>query len=135
MRSRPKAPDLPAVAADQQVGFALLRPTERTYELTPEQFIRDYAAKIGVNPDQAVAIARAEGLNAWSSSNPNAASYVDRTSGDNLFSFGDFQLNIHPGAVGAGALKAGIDPRDPNQWHGGPVRARPDEAAWRGGVD
>ena len=83
--------------------------------MSHEQFIRDYAAKIGVNPDQAVAIAKAEGLNAWSSSNPNAASYVDRTSGQ-PFSFGDFQLNIHPGAVGAGALKAGIDPRDPNQW-------------------
>ena len=83
--------------------------------MSHEQFIRDYAAKIGVNPDQAVAIAKAEGLNAWSPSNPNAASYVDRTSGQ-PFSFGDFQLNVHPGAVGAGALKAGVDPRDPNQW-------------------
>ena len=82
--------------------------------MSHEQFIRDYAAKIGVNPDQAVAIARAEGLNAWSASNPNAGSYVDRTSGV-PWSFGDFQLNTRNG-MGVDALKAGIDPRDPNQW-------------------
>ena len=107
-----KAPDSPAVAAINKSAPPVGQPSG---PMSHEQFIRDYAAKIGVNPDQAVAIARAEGLNAWSSSNPNAASYVDRTSGQ-PFSFGDFQLNIHPGAVGAGALKAGIDPRDPNQW-------------------
>ena len=107
-----KAPDSPAVAAINKSAPPV---GQASGPMSHEQFIRDYAAKIGVNPDQAVAIARAEGLNAWSSSNPNAASYVDRTSGQ-PFSFGDFQLNIHPGAVGAGALKAGIDPRDPNQW-------------------
>ena len=82
--------------------------------LSHEQFIRDYARKIGVNPDQAVAIARAEGLNAWSASNPNAGSYVDRTGGV-PWSFGDFQLNTRNG-MGVDALKAGIDPKDPNQW-------------------
>ena len=56
----------------------------------------------------------AEGLNAWSPSNPNAGSYVDR-SGGQPFSFGDFQLNVRNG-LGTQALKAGIDPRDPNQW-------------------
>ena len=83
-------------------------------DMTHEQFIRDYAAKIGVDPDQAVAIARAEGLNAWSKSNPNAGSYVDRTGGV-PWSFGDFQLNTRNG-MGVDALKAGIDPKDPNQW-------------------
>ena len=88
--------------------------TNATPAAQHEAFIRDYAAKIGVNPDQAVAIARAEGLNAWSASNPNAGSYVDRTSGV-PWSFGDFQLNTRNG-MGVDALKAGIDPRDPNQW-------------------
>jgi D-alanyl-D-alanine carboxypeptidase len=82
--------------------------------MSHEQFIRDYAAKVGVNPDVAVGVARAEGLNAWSPSNPNAGSYVDR-SGGQPFSFGDFQLNVRNG-LGTQALKAGIDPRDPNQW-------------------
>ena len=82
--------------------------------LSHEQFIRDYARKIGINPDQAVAIARAEGLNAWSKSNPNAGSYVDRTRGV-PWSFGDFQLNTRNG-MGVDAIKAGIDPKDPNQW-------------------
>jgi hypothetical protein len=81
---------------------------------THEQFIRDYAQKIGVNPDLAVGIANAEGLRAWSAQNPNAASYVDRTAGV-PWSFGDFQLNTRNG-MGVDALKAGVDPRDPNQW-------------------
>ena len=79
-----------------------------------EAFIRDYAQKIGVNPDLAVGVANAEGLRAWSAANPNAGSYVDRTSGV-PWSFGDFQLNTRNG-MGADALKAGIDPRDPKQW-------------------
>jgi hypothetical protein len=78
-------------------------------------FIRNYAQQIGLNPDLALGIANAEGLRAWSASNPNAASYVDRSGGE-PFSFGDFQLNIHPGALGAKALAAGVDPRDPAQW-------------------
>ena len=78
-------------------------------------FIQNYAKQIGVDPNLALGIAGAEGLKAWSASNPNAASYVDR-SGGQPFSFGDFQLNIHPGAMGAKALAAGVDPRDPSQW-------------------
>jgi hypothetical protein len=77
------------------------------------QFIRDYAKKIGLDPDLALGIAGAEGLNAWSAKNPNAASNLraDQRLGG---SYGDFQLNM--GGMGAGALKAGIDPRDPSQW-------------------
>ena len=82
--------------------------------MTHEQFIRDYAAKIGLSPEVAVGIANAEGLRAWSSKNPNAGSYVDRTAGV-PWSFGDFQLNTRNG-MGVDAIKAGIDPRDPNQW-------------------
>ena len=40
------------------------------------QFIIDYAKKIGVDPNLALGIAGAEGLNAWSAKNPNAASGV-----------------------------------------------------------
>lgn len=79
------------------------------------QFIQDYARSIGLDPNLALGIANAEGLKAWSASNPNAASTVD-VEGGKPFSFGDFQLNIHPGAMGASALAAGIDPRDPTQW-------------------
>ena len=83
-------------------------------DMTHEQFIRAYAAKIGIDPDQAVAIAKAEGMNAVGFRTPNQASTVD-VSGGQPFSFGDFQLNVK-GGMGADALKAGIDPRDPKQW-------------------
>jgi hypothetical protein len=79
------------------------------------KYIYDYAKQIGYDPNTALAIANAEGLKAWSATNPNAASAVD-VSGGQPFSFGDFQLNVHPGAMGAKALAAGIDPRDPKQW-------------------
>ena len=82
--------------------------------LAHEQFIRDYARKIGIDPDQAVAIARAEGMNSTGFRTPNQASTVD-VSGGQPFSFGDYQLNIRNG-MGTDALKAGIDPRDPKQW-------------------
>jgi hypothetical protein len=79
------------------------------------QFITNYAKQIGVDPNLALGIANAEGLHAWSANNPNAASRIDVQNGQ-PFSFGDFQLNTHPGAMGAQALKAGINPQDPNQW-------------------
>ena len=79
-----------------------------------EAFIRDYAAKVGVNPDLAVGIAKAEGMNSTGFRTPNQASTVD-VSGGQPFSFGDFQLNTK-GGLGVGALKAGIDPQDPKQW-------------------
>ena len=79
-----------------------------------EAFIRDYAAKIGLNPEVAMGIARAEGLNSTGFRTPNQASTVD-VSGGQPFSFGDFQLNVH-GGLGADALKAGIDPADAAQW-------------------
>ena len=79
-----------------------------------EAFIRDYAAKIGLNPEVALGIARAEGMNAVGFRTPNQASTVD-VSGGQPFSFGDFQLNTR-GGMGADALKAGIDPADAAQW-------------------
>ena len=80
-------------------------------------FIRSYAQSIGLDPNLALGIANAEGLRAWWTGNPNAASRVDiDPKTGQPFSFGDFQLNIHPGAMGSAALAANIDPRDPNQW-------------------
>jgi hypothetical protein len=78
-------------------------------------FIQNYAKQIGVDPNLALGIAGAEGLNAWSAKNPNAASGID-VEGGKPFSFGDFQLNVHPGAVGAAAKAAGIDVTNPAQW-------------------
>ena len=82
--------------------------------MTPRNTITDYAKKIGVDPGLALGIAGAEGLHAWGPKNPNAGSYVDRTNGQ-PWSFGDFQLNTRNG-MGVDALRAGVDPRDPNQW-------------------
>lgn len=79
-------------------------------------FITDYAKQRGVDPRLAAGIANAEGLKAWGPNNPNAGSTVDRDANGQPFSFGDFQLNVHPGAVGDAARRAGIDPSDPKQW-------------------
>ena len=103
--------DSPALSAIDKSAPAV---GQASGPMSHEQFIRDYAAKIGLNPDLAVRIAGAEGLHAWSPSNPNAGSYVDRTGGV-PWSFGDFQLNTRNG-MGVDARRAGIDPADPNQW-------------------
>jgi hypothetical protein len=105
---------LPANLLNRGTGSRAPIAAQQSGNESHEQFIRDYAQKIGVNPDLAVGIANAEGLRAWSAKNPNAGSYVDRTNGV-PWSFGDFQLNTRNG-MGVDALKAGIDPRDPKQW-------------------
>ena len=79
-----------------------------------EAFIRNYARQRGVNPDWVAALAAAEGLNAWSQSNPNAGN-DPRLSGGRSISYGDFQLNVANG-LGQMARRYGIDPTDPNQW-------------------
>jgi hypothetical protein len=93
-------------------------PDQRNYDMTnnasANQYIRDYAAWKGVDPNLVSGIAKAEGLNAYSAQNPNGASYVDKDAQGRPFSFGDFQLNVRNG-LGNAALAAGIDPRDPNQ--------------------
>jgi hypothetical protein len=79
------------------------------------QFIQDYAKSIGLDPNTALGVANAEGLKAWSASNPNAGSTVDVGPDGKPFSFGDFQLNVRNG-MGNQAIAKGIDPRDPAQW-------------------
>jgi hypothetical protein len=106
-----------AIAATTAAPSRVATPTPIPDGNSHADFIHNYASQIGVDPNLALGIANAEGLRAWSSSNPNASSTVDiDKSTGKPFSFGDFQLNIHPGAMGAQALAAGIDPRDPNQW-------------------
>jgi hypothetical protein len=87
-------------------------PTNRA-QTTPAQrdaFNRAYAAKIGLNPDVASGVARAEGLGVGGA----GPSSVD-VEGGRPFSFGDFQLNVRNG-LGSVARDQGIDPADPNQW-------------------
>lgn len=71
-----------------------------------EQYIRAAAAKRGINPNVAMAVARSEGFNGFVSSIPGETSY------------GAFQLHITPGGRG-GHLgdqfqkSTGLDPSDP----------------------
>jgi hypothetical protein len=78
-----------------------------------EAYIRQSAATRGIDPDIAVKVARSEG----GLTNPTQQSnYV--ANGVRETSYGPFQLRIG-GGLGDAALKAGIDPRDPNQWQKG----------------
>lgn len=76
-------------------------------------FIRSYVAQKypGKDPSVALGIAKAEGLGVGGL----GPSGVD-VQGGQPFSFGDYQMNIHPGALGDQARKAGYDPTNPNQW-------------------
>ena len=81
-------------------------------------FLRDYAPFAGgrgLDPNFALGVGGAEGLNAISPQNPNGASSIDvdpRTG--KPFSFGALQLNVRDG-LGVDARAAGIDPADPAQ--------------------
>lgn len=104
---------LPGFAGSTPQGLASPAPATANGP-TQEEKIRAWAQKYGVDPAKALGVAGAEGLNAWSKDNPNAASGVDIDENGKPFSFGDFQLNVKNG-LGVEALKAGIDPRDPAQ--------------------
>jgi len=79
-----------------------------------EKFIRDYAASIGMNPDVVMQTVLAEG--GQQSLDPSG--YSRQALGTESYgqeeSYGPLQLNTRSG-VGARALAAGIDPRDPKQ--------------------
>lgn len=71
-----------------------------------EAFIRSEAAKRGINPDAAMAVAKSEGFD----------SFISRIPGET--SYGAFQLNVTPGGQGGhqGDLfrkATGLDPADP----------------------
>jgi hypothetical protein len=77
-----------------------------------EQYIRAAAAKRGINPNVAMAVARSEGFNGFVSSIPGETSY------------GAFQLHVTPGGRG-GHLgdqfqkNTGLDPADPKNERAG----------------
>jgi hypothetical protein len=87
-------------------------------ETTPQQradFYRQYIAQKypGKDPNVALGVAKAEGLGVGGVG-PSRVDVDPRTG--QPFSFGDFQMNVHPGALGDQARRAGYDPTDPNQW-------------------
>jgi len=85
-----------------------------------EDYIRQAARARGIDPDIAVRVARAEG----GLKDPTRQSLVMK-GGVQEPSYGPFQLLIgggntgFPAGMGNDALRAGIDPRDPNQWQRG----------------
>jgi hypothetical protein len=69
-----------------------------------EAYIRQVAAQIGINPDDAVRVAKSEGFNAFT--------------GDNGTSFGAFQLHVTPNGRGHAVgdqfrADTGLDPSNP----------------------
>jgi hypothetical protein len=120
MVSQPAAPAAPATAAyAAAIKPKAPAPAAKAIKMATDpadytKQIMDYAAKIGLDPQKALAIAQAEGLRAWSQANPNAQSNIIDKQGRREQSYGDFQLNMN-GGMGAEALAAGIDPRDPSQ--------------------
>jgi hypothetical protein len=107
--------DAPAPTASaepsQGVGRGATSPADRA------AFIRNYiqSAYPGKDPNVALGVAKAEGLNVGGLGASSVD--VDPRTGQ-PFSFGDFQMNVHPGALGDQARKAGYDPTDPNAWQG-----------------
>lgn len=73
-------------------------------------YIRQAAAARGIDPDVALRVVEAEGGTA----DPVRQSDVVYR-GQREQSYGPLQLNV-TGGVGSAALKAGIDPRNPDQW-------------------
>lgn len=82
-----------------------------------EQYIRDYAASIGVDPETALRVSRAEALNVFDPTKPDLG-------GDERSSFGPFQLHykgISKNMPNAGlgdefTAATGLDARDPSTW-------------------
>jgi hypothetical protein len=78
-----------------------------------EAYIRQSALSRGIDPDTAVKVAMSEG-----GLNDPVRQSDYRNNGVRETSYGPFQLRIG-GGLGDAALKAGVDPRDPNQWQKG----------------
>jgi len=75
------------------------------------QFIRKTAAEEGIDPDIALRVAIAEGLNARPEE--GYQSFVRDDKGNREESYGVFQLNMEPGAIGDKMLKStGVHPKD-----------------------
>jgi len=77
-----------------------------------EKFIRDYATSIGLNADIVMQTVLNEG--GRQSLTDLTRSHIPTSASDTEQSFGPLQLNVKNG-VGARAIAAGFDPRDPAQ--------------------
>lgn len=107
-------PGLGGTAEKMQPMFGA--PTDATSQRTPfksqaekEAFIRAEAARRGINPNVAMAVARSEGFNSFQSTVPSARGPNGRED-----SWGAFQL-YKGGGLGNEFQKAtGLDPADPN---------------------
>ena len=72
-----------------------------------DDFTRQVASSLGMNPDEASRVLRQESSFGQSYVNPR----------DPMGSYGPFQLNMQPGSLGqAFKLATGEDPRDPANW-------------------
>ena len=71
--------------------------------------------QVGVNPDVAVGVARARGLTHGPPRSERPGLLRRSAAGASRSASATFSLNVRNG-LGTQALKAGIDPRDPNQW-------------------
>lgn len=99
---------MPAVSSTGDVG-----PVAPVGSSEIADYIRQSATARGIDPETALRVAKSEG----GFSNPvQQSNYVK--DGVRETSYGPFQLRIG-GGLGDAALKAGIDPRDPNQWKKG----------------
>lgn len=83
-----------------------------TSQAEKEAFIRAEAARRGINPNTAMAVARSEGFN-------NFQSTVITKNGGREQSFGAFQLYMGGGLGNEFQKKTGLDPRDPNNERAG----------------
>ena len=86
-------PTAPPVTPSGSPGPSATSAANATPAAQHEAFIRDYAAKVGVNPDLAVGIARAEGMNSTGFRSANQASTVDVSGGHAVSRLATSQLN------------------------------------------
>ena len=79
-----------------------------------EQFIRDYSASIGLSPDIVMRVVLSEG----GPQSLEPAGYARQALGTESYgreeSYGPFHMHVR-GGLGERAIRAGYDPRDPNQ--------------------
>ena len=84
--------------------------------MTPmEQYIREYAASIGLNPDIVMRVVLSEGGRSSLEPGGYTRQSLIQGRGGQEQSYGPFQMYMGRGALGDRALRAGFDPRDPAQ--------------------
>ena len=79
-----------------------------------EAYIREAAAKRGIDPNIAIQVARSEGINGYVVGNNQQSSVVKN--GRREESYGPFQLYMGGGLGNKMLSQTGLDPRDPTTW-------------------